>query len=272
MRTAPAEARLRYSGRVQLHAVMAANTEHEALQPLQPSDWNIKVWRYMDLPKLIDFLETASIHFSRADTLGDPYEGSWTRLDVAAREELHQSIAAEHGVSKSLALERYRDHSKAVTQQLREMTYISCWHAAETESAAMWRLYGTADGSVAIQSTYGKLAGALPSEAYLGMVRYMTYHNFENWIPRRFVMSPFMHKRSEFEHEKEIRALIVKRRTEASGRTGFKVGIDIGTTVETVRVQPTTPAWIRDAIERLLERYGWGIKVIPSDIDLKPLY
>ena len=251
---------------------MAANTEHEAIKPLQPRDSNIKVWRYIDLPKLIDFLETGSLHFSRADTLGDPYEGSWTRLDVAAREEQLQSIAAGLGVSKSLALEKIREHFAVFTQHRRESTYISCWHAAEMESAAMWRLYGTANGSVAIQSTYGKLAAALPSETYMGMVRYMTYHSFKNWIPKRFAMSPFMHKRSEFEHDREVRALIIKSRKEASGRLGLKVGIDIGKVVQTIRVQPTTPAWIREAIERLLERYGWGMKVMPSEIDLKPLY
>ena len=55
----------------------------------------MKVWRYIDLPELIDFLETASLEFSRAATVGDPYEGSWTRLDVVDREEQFQSIAAE---------------------------------------------------------------------------------------------------------------------------------------------------------------------------------
>lgn len=70
------------------------------MKPLQPPDSSMKVWRCIDAPKLIDFLEAGSLHFSRADTLGDPYEGSWTQLDVPAYEEQFQSIAAELGTSK----------------------------------------------------------------------------------------------------------------------------------------------------------------------------
>ena len=80
------------------------------MKPLQPLDWNMKVGRYIDLPKLINFLETGSLHFSQADTLGDPYEGSWARPDVAAREQQFQWIAAELGTSSGPTLEKIRDH------------------------------------------------------------------------------------------------------------------------------------------------------------------
>ena len=50
---------------------MTANTEHEVVVAFQPPDRDIRIWRYMNLPQLIDFLETKSLHFARADTLGD---------------------------------------------------------------------------------------------------------------------------------------------------------------------------------------------------------
>ena len=56
---------------------MPADTDHEAVQKYQPRDERIKVWRYLDLPKLIDLLETQSLYFARADTLEDPLEGMW---------------------------------------------------------------------------------------------------------------------------------------------------------------------------------------------------
>ncbi len=74
---------------------MTANTEHEVVKLCQPSDGSIKIWRYMDLPKLVAFLETGSLHFARADTLGDPFEGSWTRLNRAAREQQIQEMIAD---------------------------------------------------------------------------------------------------------------------------------------------------------------------------------
>lgn len=171
-----------------------------------------------------------------------------------------------------LSLKQIREHFDSLTKDFRKTTYISCWHGGETESAAMWELYGTSTGSIAIQSTYGKLAAGLPDIAHLGVVRYIRYDSFDNWIPKRFVLSPFMYKRKEFEHENEVRALITRSKNEAQGNPGFKVDIDIAKVIETIRVQPTTPAWIRAAIERLLERYGWGIKIMPSEIDVEPLY
>lgn len=56
MRTVPLKARLGASGDVRLDSGAAANTEHDAMKPLQPLDWNMKVWRCIDRPKLINFL------------------------------------------------------------------------------------------------------------------------------------------------------------------------------------------------------------------------
>ena len=274
---------------------MTANTEHEVVKLCQPSDGGIKIWRYMDLPKLVAFLETESLHFARADTLGDPFEGSWTRLNRAAQETTDsrndRRCGNEHPRCKSeVHAEKLQQEFERSTHFARQTTYVNCWHGGETESAAMWKLYGTATGSIVIQSTYKKLVDALQDDVYMGdvcvgsvymgMVQYKDYISFEDWIPGGNVMDPFIHKRREFEHEKEVRAFLwtpegfSKQRREKGGYKprGVKVDIDIKKVVETIRVQPTTPAWARQAIEKLLRRYGWGIKVIPSKIDIEPIY
>ena len=274
---------------------MTANTEHEVVKLCQPSDGSIKIWRYMDLPKLVAFLETKSLHFARADTLGDPFEGSWTRLNRAAREQQIQEMIADAEMNipdaeMKYTPEKLQQEFESWTHFVRQTTYVNCWHGGETESAAMWKLYGTATGSIVIQSTYKKLVDALPDDVYMGdvcvgsvymgMVQYKDYIS-EDWIPGGSVMYPFIHKRREFEHEKEVRAFLWapvegfgKQSREKGGDKprGVKVDIDIKKVVETIRVQPTTPAWARQAIEKLLRRYGWGIKVIPSKIDIEPIY
>ena len=172
----------------------------------------------------------------------------------------------------------------------RETTYINCWHGGEAESAAMWRLYGTSAGSVVLQSKYEKLVKTLPDDVYMdetcigsvyvGMVQYKDYNSIGDWIPGGNIMHPFIHKRKEFEHEKEVRAFIwtmegfSKERREKGGYKplGIKVDINIEQLVDTIRVQPTTPDWARNAIERLLAKYGLSTKVMPSQIDLDPLY
>jgi hypothetical protein len=69
---------------------------HEA-HPIfrQPDDENTKVWRYMDFTKLVSLVDSRRLFFSRADRLGDPFEGSWPRINVQARSYTPESIPAE---------------------------------------------------------------------------------------------------------------------------------------------------------------------------------
>ena len=244
----------------------------------QPPDRDMKIWRYMDLTKLVAFLETGSLHFARADTLGDPYEGSWTTLNPVAREEqLGKIFDSTEGKTRS---EEIHQIFKNAVHFEREHTYINCWHGGATENAAMWKLYGTVAGAIAIQSTYQKLVDALPDDVYMGMVQYEDYNSSEDRIRGGDIMSPFIHKRREFEYESEVRAFI--RISEGSisqwlekgddKQLGIPVNIDIDKVVQTIRAQPTTPAWARESIEKLIKKYGWGMKVMPSQIDIPPTY
>ena len=247
---------------------MTAETKHPTVERFQPPDGNMKIWRYLGLPQLIDFLETRSLHFARADTLDDPYEGTWPELNIAGR---------------ALPLpnpEDYQLEQGYITRFTRQTMYINCWCGGETESVAMWELYGTAVGSIAIQSTYKKLLEALPDTTYLGMVQYQDYSSLEDVIPSENVMDPFMHKRKEHEHEKEVRAFnwILGGRTREGPINldelpeGIKVDIDIDKVVETIRVRLKTPTWVKGAIENLLKKYAWDMKVISSRIDSEPMY
>lgn len=248
---------------------MPADVQHEVVKAFQPTNSNMKVWRYLDLPKLIDFLQTRSLRFARADTLGDPFEGSLTKGNITAREQLLQDNQERNSTP-----EKVRQSHQYMAHLGIQTIYINCWHGGETESAAMWRLYGTAAGSIAIQSTYERLVSALSDEYHVVLVQYMDYSNLEDQIPWGNIMSPFMYKRKEFEYEKEVRAFIWNTKgLEANNLPkGIKVNIDIDKVVETIRVQPTTPVWIRETIEKLLDQYNCGTKVMESQIDIEPMY
>ena len=255
---------------------MTANMDHEVVKSFQPPDRNMKIWRYMDLTKLIDLLETGSLYFARADTLDDPYEGSLTRCNVKIREQQIQALAATHTIN----VKQWRESLKLMTSWGRKTVYINCWHGGETESAAMWKLYGTAAGSMVIQSTYKKLVAAFSDDVFVGMVQYKNYNSLEDWFPPDNGLSPFLHKRREFEHEKEVRAFIWSAAGNSQHRLkngddqpqGLREDIDIDKVVETIRVQPTTPVWAREAIEKLLDRYNLGMTFMPSEIDIEPMY
>jgi hypothetical protein len=49
-----------------------------------PAD-SARLWRYMDLSKLIDLLHRKSLFFARADKLGDPWEGGTSYVNIEQR-------------------------------------------------------------------------------------------------------------------------------------------------------------------------------------------
>jgi hypothetical protein len=46
------------------------------------------IWRYFDFPKFVSLLNRRAFYFSRADLLGDPLEGSFTKAREAERQRL----------------------------------------------------------------------------------------------------------------------------------------------------------------------------------------
>ncbi len=69
---------------------MPAITDHQCFN--QPDDVSVKLWRYMDLSKFAALLQKSAITFSRADNLGDPFEGSISPLDISASEQMISTI------------------------------------------------------------------------------------------------------------------------------------------------------------------------------------
>ena len=173
---------------------MTADTKHPSVERFQPPDENMKIWRYLDLLKLIDLLETRSLHFARSDTLGDSHEGTWPEPNIVDREQNLPKVTAMY--KGKVELERYRQAIENMTRFTRQTVYISCWYGGESESVAMWKLYGATMGSVVIQSTYKKLLKALPNSTYLGMVQYKDYSNLGEKIPADNAMYPFIYKRA----------------------------------------------------------------------------
>lgn len=129
---------------------------HPSFPP--PADLDVKLWRYVDLSKFLHLVQNRQLHFCRADRLGDPFEGSSTR---PTRDAIFQQLSADPDVTEDVVNE-YMSRLAMITQLGRQENYISCWHAADHESAAMWSLYSQSFESVALQTTFSKLAEQLP--------------------------------------------------------------------------------------------------------------
>ena len=274
---------------------MPANTRHPAVASFQPHNNNIKVWRYMDVIRLTAFMATRSLFFARADTLGDPFEGSLGLLNQMAREQMIDEMVKNQENDTPMGMrhtrEEFRGMDAANNRALRHWAFISCWHSGESESMAMWRQYGATSGSIVIQSTYQRLSDAFrmnnslngnesenteeDTDVYMGMVQYKDYSSPQDALALKGNVLPrFFHKRTAFEYEKEVRAVLWAPLSIPidDSPSGFYLEVDVDQLVQTIRVRPGTPEWERLAIEAVIKKYGLGMKVAPSEIDATPMF
>ena len=269
---------------------MSADITHPVVAPCQPPDSGIKVWRYMDVTKLVALMQSRSLHFARADTLGDRFEGSLHMLNRIANEQMIDKLLEDQENNWSSTVRPTRgqalENLAYIFRRVRQWVFISCWHSGQNESLAMWKQYGSSGGSVVIQSTYQKLLDALPSHTcvakdeswgstsiHLGMVQYKNYFSLdEEFAFNSNMLSLYIHKRAAFEYEREVRAFLMSPVGETRSISNVAVNIEFEQLVESIRVRPGTPDWERRTIESLIGKYGLGMKVAPSEIDIEPMF
>lgn len=246
---------------------MPAETNHPAFP--QPQDPSVKIWRYMDFTKFVSMLESSSLYFSRADRLGDPFEGSYSKGNINLRPAVYKDAK---GPGNML------EHMARFAKWVREWTLVNCWHMNAHESAAMWKLYAKSNEAIAVQSTYATLVACLPSNVFVGCVQYIDYD--KDWLPEGNSFYPFIHKRKSFEHEREARAVIQELPIEndaiATGKTnpnyGQHINIELAELVKSVYIAPMAPSWLRDLVEAVCMKYGHKWNVTKSSLDAEPVY
>lgn len=248
--------------------------EHPVFE--QPADENVKVWRYMDFTKLLSMIDSRCLYFARADKLGDPFEGSWPKINISARRVVPDGIPEEahEAFIQSMA------NLSEINKHWPKYIAINCWHMNEHESAAMWKLYLQSDEGIAIQSTYKKLKDCFVGEEkiYLGIVKYIDYERES--IDEGNVLSAFVHKRTSFEHEKEVRALTTKWPTgenrldfwQETMDNGITVKVDIEALIERIYVAPSALDWFAELVKAVVTRYGYQFEVVHSKLNEQPLF
>lgn len=238
-----------------------------------------KLWRYMDLSKFLHMLETKSIFFARADNLGDPFEGA---SGVADRESEWDSYyldffksairnppvggappEAEVEVDAAMLLRQMREGAEAD----RKSTFVSCWHANDGESEALWRLYcPPTSAGVALETTADRLTAALKdSDIELGQVQYVDFRRSFAGLHDRIFW-----KRSSLKHEAEVRAVFKHQFTEDSA--GITRLVDIEKMCISVVPSPFAATWFGPLIKSVAERYGLRLNVTKSELLAQPFF
>jgi len=155
----------------------------------------------------------------------------------------------------------------------------------ENESAAMWEICLKSNEGVAIQSTFKRLKDSFilhkEDEILIGKVKYIDYKN--NTIPKGNIFNPFLYKRKAFEHEKELRAVIMKFAPpeEIIGKHilyvdpkwfGIYVKTDLDVLIDKIVVSPNVPDWFIDLVESIVKKYKLNKKLEPSELSKDPPY
>jgi hypothetical protein len=258
---------------------------HECFET--PNDHSIALWRYMDFSKFVDLLFSSELHFARSDLLGDPFEGALPETHAKAWDALLQASLSENRAERLptgwadmtheqiIALGNMNTHAG---RQFRQMMFISCWHMNEYESAGMWSLYSKTNESICIQTRYNLIAEELPDSSYLGVVKYINYEH--DLIDLGNVFHRFLHKRKSFEHEREIRSVLMyvngsppkeaARITYSSDHA--RVKMDFSKIIEHIYVNPNSPKWFANLVERVVARAGFHIPVQQSSLARDPIF
>ena len=245
---------------------------------IAPEDTNVKIWRYIDFTKFVSLLDSNCLWFCRADKFQDPLEGSYPKMNVETRGKITgvppKYLPYVEKILKGMS-ETKRDWPR--------YTAINCWHINEHESSAMWSLYLKSNEGIAIQSTYNMLKDSFTKtkeDVYIGKVNYIDYEH--QVIEDANLYSPFIYKRKSYEHERELRAIVMK--PPPLGRKGLDFTVDtidfginipviIDALIESVYIAPSAPDWFGQLVESALKKYGYTFPINQSTIySAEPLF
>ena len=242
-----------------------------------PSDDAI-LWRYIDFTKFVSLLDKSSLFFDRADKLGDPFEGAFSGGNREMR-----SIPDADEVPKYpyKAPDYFLPALVHIIKGLRRFTLISCWHERSHESAFMWSSYARETDGVAIKTDFGSLTNSLTDsqDIYVGKVNYVDYEHY--FIPEDNFLSPFLHKRQDFSHEQEVRAIVstipLKDNEIDFSQDIWDIGeyyeVDLSLLIKQIVVAPLAPDWFLELIQSVVvKRYKLEVPIVRSNLAQKPIW
>jgi hypothetical protein len=249
-----------------------------------PSDPDVKIWRYMDIAKYLSLLEKRSLFFTRADLLGDPFEGSLP----STQGQINIDDIVKVQAAKHLGLNPDQIESPtSIHAGIRRNVFVCSFHMNDYESAALWSIYSKANQGVAVQSTFSRLIDCFKeysrNSILIGKMNYIDY-NTEVIDVFKNTLFPIVHKRKSFEHEKELRAVVFYPKefyreissnppqgTYDSDSRGIYVDVDLNALIERIYVAPTTEPWINDLLISITQKYGIDKPIKQSSLDANPI-
>ncbi len=248
------------------------------------------VWRYMDFTKFLSMLQYKALFFCSCSLMQkmDPFEGEYPKNNLKNLRDKKDFVQLSKEYTQKPAVYR---------RKFLENVGINCWHANDTENAAMWKVYLSSKDGIAIKSTIKNLkeSFSLNNEdvVYIGNIHYNDYEfndidmNYNEYlenvieladkeIAKNFISDSdilnklaqhyyplILSKRKEFEYGKEIRLISPinqKNKTKRLKNNGKFVNSDLNTLVDEIIISPSSDKWYVDLVKDVIKSYGLGSK------------
>jgi hypothetical protein len=222
----------------------------------------------MPVDKFESLVETGRLFFPSVALLAeemDPFEG---RLSAPTIGEFRE-IPAGEAADKVAERQAIADHNLGLIHASRQLLYVSCWHLAEYESAAMWQVYAGVGKGIAIKSTIGRLKAAFADESIeieIGAVSYIDHATDPTPWSNAFFRA--LYKPRAYQSESEVRCVVL---AVGDGR-GMFVNVDVLELIEGVYVAPRSSPELRERVRDLLGKHGLDGTLRTSALDAPPSY
>lgn len=223
------------------------------LEPDESLEHSLKLWRYMDVAKLISMLQTASIWLARADTFRDKHEGRIPTEMFGFIEKAYESFPEDDPSPVSNARD-FQDY-------LVKNTYISCWHKNIDENMVMWEIYGRDSSAVAIQTTVGRIVENVDPSGLTGhslLFKPVIYANSDDVRGVLPYEECFFRKRPHFQYENEVRICLdtySRYRPQKDTPKGYPLPVFINGLIESIIVHPDSESWFVETIDSVTTKF-----------------
>jgi len=216
-------------------------------------DEDLRLWRYIDLAKLISLFEKKAIWLARADTFKDKHEGRFPDEMRAWIDKAYKSFP-DNTSSPVKDADDFQNH-------LLKNTFISCWHKNIDENLVMWEIYGRDSNAVAVQTTVGRMRKIIVPSTLSGhslLLKPVLYQRSEEVPGILRYEECFFRKRPHFSFEEEVRISLDTYSSQKPTKDtpyGYELPVFINTFIETIYVHPDSPQWLLDVVVSVSKHY-----------------
>lgn len=245
------------------------------------------LWRYMDLHRLIYFLNSENIFFSPLNSFFDPLEGITEKHlhDKEYVDALDKKKDKDEGLPKKSKeelkeeKEELKERFKSGLEEIQKTYFASCWYLGVRESLAMWDTYSNKD-SVAMKFKPAELC-----ENIIDSCKKVESEDFDLMVHGKveyFKISPFdpndeglknaghrfkgFLKDLSYKHEEEFRFLAVQNNDNKT-YSFFELSVQNLQSLDfSIVTHPYMEPWKHNNIYNILKTKGLENKLVRSEI------